>query len=685
MPPIDVSPFSTLAQRVLAVLLLPVFSSTALPARAQTVSTQLPTVEVGAAPVVGRPGQPTVDLTGPQLVLRQGANSTLGSALAGLPGLGSTWYGPNADRPIMRGLDGNRVDILGNGSVLLDASATSYDHNAPLNPLAAESIELLRGPQALLYSGGAVGGVVDVINDDIPRAPYSGVSGVAQLQGDTAFHGGAGAFILDGGNGRVGLHADGYRREAGDYSVPGGISAPSIADGRVINSAARDSGGSLGSALTGDWGYLGASVSRQDNLYGTIVDPAVQIDMRSTRTSLRGELRGIQGVGSLGLSYTHTDYQHVELDAGTPATRFINKGDNLRLTARHEAGSFKAVAGLQSLQFHFSALGDEAFLPQTRTRNTALFALLSNVSGRWGWSAGARVERAEVRSDGEADTGVARFGVAKARNFMPASASLQGRYALTPALALVGIVSHNERAPSYDELYADGPHDATGAFERGNPSLPKERSNSLELGLEYGDGGTRCSVTAFATRYGSYDALVRSGRTVDGNGNPVPDGTPDALPEFDHVGVKASFVGLEASLLRSLVEGPRRLDFAVRLDWVRADDLSNGQPLPRIAPLHFAPALIYAHGKWSARAELQMAARQTRVPTSDLLGPTPGYALLNASLTRHFAVSGHGGLWFVKLTNLNNQAAYNASSVDTVRNLVPLPGRGVAAGLQVSL
>lgn len=685
MPPIDVSPFSALPLRALAALLLPVLGSAALPAWAQTVSTQLPTVEVGAAPVVGRPGQPTVDLTGPQLVLRQGANNTLGSALAGLPGLGSTWYGPNADRPVVRGLDGNRVDILGNGSALLDASAASYDHNAPLNPLAAQSIELLRGPQALPYSGGAVGGVVDVINDDISRAPYSGVSGVAQLQGDSAFHGGSGAFTLDGGNGGIGLHADGYHREAGDYSVPGGISARSIADGRVINSAARGSGGSLGSALTGDWGYLGASVSRQENLYGTIVDPAVQIDMRSTRTSLRGELRGIQGVGSLGLSYTHTDYQHVELDAGTPATRFINKGDNLRLTARHEAGSFKAEAGLQSLQFDFSALGDEAFLPQTRTRNTALFALVGNVSGRWGWSAGARVERAEVRSDGEADTGVARFGVARARNFMPASASLQGRYALTPALALVGIVSHNERAPSYDELYADGPHDATGAYERGNPALPKERSNSLELGLEYADGGTRYSVTAFTTRYDSYDALVRSGRTVDGDGNPVPDGTPDALAEFDYVGVKARFVGLEASLLQPLLEGPRRLDFAVRLDLVRADDLSNGQPLPRIAPLHFAPALIYAQGKWSARAELQVAARQTRVPASDLLGPTPGYALLNASLTRLFAVSGHGGLWFVKLTNLNNQAAYNASSIDTLRNLAPLPGRGVAVGLQVTL
>lgn len=659
-----------------------------LPALAQVAAepTPLPAVEVNAAPVVGVPGAPTVDLSGPQLFLRQGGSNTLGAALSGLPGLSSTWYGPNADRPVVRGLDGNRVDILSNGSALLDASAASYDHNVPLNPLAAQSIELLRGPQALPYSGGAVGGVVNLVNDDIPREPLRGFSGVAQMQGDSAFRGGSAAFSADGGNGQLGLHADAYHREVGDYAAPRAAQGPSIVDGRVRNSAARGDGGSLGAGLTGSWGYLGAAISRNDNRYGVIVDPQVQIDMRSTRTSVRGALRNVLGANKLGLSYTHTDYQHTELDAGQPATRFINTGDNLRLTAHHTVGRVQIETGLQVLQFDFSALGDEAFLPQTRTRNTALFALASGGNALWAWSAGARLDHVRVASDGEAATGIARFGAASAASFTPLSVSLQSQYALSPALALTGAVSHNERAPSYDALYANGPHDATGAYERGNPALPKERSNSVEMGVKATQGRARYTATAFLTRYSSYTALIRSGNTVDVEGNSVPEGTPDALPEFNNLRVRARFVGLEASMLQPLHDSHgQRLDFAARLDWVRADDLSNNQPLPRIAPLHFTPALIYTQGRWSAEAQVQMAARQTRVPSSDLLGATPGSVRVNTSLTHRFSAGGRSGLWFIKLNNLFNQAAYSASAIDTLRNLAPLPGRGVAAGLQVSL
>ena len=646
---------------------------------------QLPTVNVKAGSASSAPRRSAMDLAGTQLLLRQGGGNTLGSALSGLPGLSSTWYGPNADRPIVRGLDGNRVDILSNGSSLVDASATSYDHNAPLNPLAAQRIELLRGPQALPYSGGAVGGVIDVTNGDIPYDPVQGVSGVAQWRGDSAFHGGAAAFTLDGGNGKAALHAEAHQRRAGDYSVPGGVSAPSIANGRVTNSAARAGGGSLGGSLTGDWGYAGLSASRSEDLYGSILDPAVRIDMRQSRTSLRGELRNLPVIGSLGLQYTHSDYQHAELDAGMLATRFVNQGDNLRLVARRRAGAFDAEVGMQLLQSEFSALGLEAFLPRTRTRDAALFALLGRTAGRWSWSTGARLERAEVAASGEADTGVARFGSASSRGFVPASASLQGQYAIDPLLSVSGTVSHNERAPRFDELYANGPHEATGAYERGNPNLPKERSNSLEIGLKYGQGRTRYGAALYTSHYSNYVALIRSGRDVDGDGNPLPAGAPGALPEFQYLGVKARFAGIEASMLQPLPIDAPRVDFAARLDWVRADDLSHGQPLPRIAPLRFAPALIVTQGPWTARVELQMAARQNHVPASDPLGPTPGYALLGASFTRRFGSGGLDGLWFVKLTNLTDQAAYNASSVDTLRKLAPLPGRGLSVGLLLGL
>jgi len=666
-----------------AALTLPPWTAT----NAQSPSADaLPAIEVTAAPIVGVPGAPTVDLSGPQLLLRQGGGNTLGAALSGLPGLTSTWYGPNADRPVVRGLDGNRVDLLANGSPLLDASAASYDHNAPLNPLAARSIELLRGPQALRYSGGAVGGVVDVIDDAVPSEPLRGIDGEAQLGADSAFRSGSAAFTADGGDGRIGLHADGYVRDAGDYVAPRGAVAPSIVDGRVLNSGARATGGSLGGSLTGDWGFFGAAISGDAKRYGTVVDPNVQIDMHSTRATLRGALRHVLGADRIGLDYTHTDYHHTEIDGGEPATRFINRGHSLRVSAERRFGTVRTEVGVQALRFDFSALGDEAFLPQTRTRDTALYALASGEAGAWAWSAGARVASVQVDSAGEAATGVARFGAPQSRRFSPLSVAVQGQYALTPQLALTATLAHNERAPSFDELYGNGPHDATGAYERGNPALPKERSHTLELGIKASAGRARYTATAFYTRYANYITLLRSGQWVNGDGEPVTPDAPDALPEFNSVGVRARFIGIEASALQPLFDhGGRQLDLAARLDWVRADDLSNGQPLPRIAPLHFTPALVYTQGPWSARAELQMAARQTRVPASDLLGATPGYVLVNASLTQRFSAAGHAGVWFVKLNNLLDQRAYNASSIDTLRNLAPLPGRGIAAGVQFSL
>ena len=681
--PKTLNPLPQLRPLALALLL-----AQTIPAQAQAAgeTPSLPAIDVVAAPVIGAPGAPTVDLTGPQLLLRQGESSTLGAALSGLPGLTSTWYGPNADRPVVRGLDGNRVDILSNGSPLLDASAASYDHNAPLSPLAARAIELLRGPQALPYSGGAVGGVVDVIDDAIPIAPLRGVEGLAQLRGDSAFPGGSAAFSLDGGNGALGLHADGYKRRASDYVAPDGAQAESIVDGRVRNSDADGYGGGLGGGVTGRWGFVGLSVRSDANRYGTIVDPNVEIDMRSERTSLRGELRHVLGADALGLAYTHTHYRHTELDSGQPATRFVNQGDTLRLSLRRRLAGIDLQLGLQALRLAFSALGDEAFLPQTHTRNTAVFGLASGASGRWAWSAGTRLESARVSSDGEGATGIARFGAASAQRFTPMSVAVQAQYALTPQVALTSTLAHNERAPSYDELYANGPHDATGAYERGNPALRKERSNSVELGVKVENARARYSATAFLTRYSNYIGLVRGGQTVDGDGNPVPLDTPDSLPEFLYVGVQARFSGIEASLLQPLLDqGGQRLDLAARLDWVRADDLTNGQPLPRIAPLHFTPALNYTRGNWSARVEAQMAARQNRVPSSDLLGPTPGSVRVNASLTQRFTASGRTGLWFVKLSNLLDQTAYSANAIDTLRQLAPLPGRGIAAGVQISL
>ena len=224
---------------------------------------------------------PTSVLSGNDLVRRRG--STLGETLDGLPGLSSSYFGPNANRPMIRGQDGDRIRVLSNSGVPLDASALSYDHAVPIDPLVIERIEVLRGPAALLYGGSAVGGVVNAIDNRIPKAALDGVSGSAELRyGGPATERGAAALVESGGKGFV-VHADGFWRETDDMKTPW-YSRPLEGGGServntILNSASKSYGGALGGSMVWDKGYLGASVDTYHSDYGVVAEPDVTIDM----------------------------------------------------------------------------------------------------------------------------------------------------------------------------------------------------------------------------------------------------------------------------------------------------------------------------------------------------------------------------------------------------------------------
>ena len=612
--------------------------------------------------------------------LRERGQGSLGETLGSLPGVSSTYFGTQASRPIVRGLDGERVRVLSNSLATQDASALSYDHAVPTDVLSADRIEVLRGPAALLYGGSAMGGVVNVLDNRIPREAIDGPQGRVQLQGASGNRERSAAALLETGNGTQAWHVDAFERSSADVRVPN-------AAGRIPNSAATARGGALGMSHFGEGVRLGLSASTYRSSYGTVAEDDTRIGMRSDRLAWEGEWRNPgalwESVQVLGGA---SDYSHTEYEGGAAGTVFAKRGQDLRVQARHRPllgpmGPLEGVVGLQWESGRFKADGEEAFVPYTRSRSQALFAL---EEWRTGWGqlqAGARIEQVAVRSDGSPWS--ERF-VAGERRFDPRSASLGGHVQLAGDWRATAQLAHSERAPSDAELFANGPHLATHTWEKGNDGLGLEKSNSLELGLERRSGPHPMKFSVYESRFSNFIGLMATG-AVKGDAD---------LPEYAFQGVRARLRGWEASgqsrawtgtgtgTGQGAGQGAGTLDLHWRVDQVLADNLSTGEPLPRIAPWRVGLSGVYKFDAWQARLGFDHAAAQRRVPGGS--AATSAYTLWHASLNyRQKAAMGTVN-WFARLDNLGNALAYSATSIltSTVPGRVPLPGRSLKLGAQ---
>ena len=609
--------------------------------------------------------------------LLERGQSTLGETLSGLPGVSSTYFGPNASRPIIRGLDGDRIRVLNNSASSLDASALSYDHAVPLEVLSTDRIEVLRGPAALQYGGSAVGGVVNVIDNRIPRAGLAGVSGKTQLQAGTGNDERSAAALLEAGNERWAVHVDGFDRRTGDVRVPVSLAcdkpgSPAQAR-RICNSSSESRGGAIGFSTFWDHGYLGASVNTHQSDYGTVAEDQVTIGMKTTRYALEGQVRQLPGwFDSVKARLSHTDYQHTEFDNGAAGTLFANQGQDLRIEARHRPlAGWQGVVGVQTESSRFSAVGDEAFAPFSRTRSQALF-VHEELPTAWGqFTAGARWESVRVESLG--NPVLPRFDEGRgAQKFNPFSVAAGSVFKLSPSWSLTGNAAMTQRAPKDYELFANGPHLATHAWEIGNKDLGLEKSNSLDGGVHWKSGPDRFNVTAFASHFGNYIGLMNTQDVEDG------------LPVQIYQGVKAQFKGLEASGRQRLWQGTSTLDLHWRADTVRATNQSTGEPLPRISPMRVGATLVHGQGPWSAKLGADWHAAQNRVP--DGSRPTAAYTLVNASVSYRQKLDATVLNWFARLDNMTDQLAYSASSIltSTAFGKSPLPGRSFKMGVQAT-
>ena len=667
----------TLAALGLLVLVMGCNEVLAQSAPAASNAASLQTITVTANPLGATElASPISATSGVELILR--AKSTLGETLDGTPGISSTYFGPNASRPVIRGLDGDRIRILSNGSAGSDLSGLSFDHAMTQDPLSIERIEVLRGPATLQYGGSAVGGVVNLIDNRIPREPLFDAQGGVSARADASLASGnreqAGAVMLETGTDRYALHLDTMARNTQDVAVPialscsrGGVTTTAR---RLCNSASMAWGGALGGSLFYEHGYLGVSLSSYGSSYGTVAQDEVQIGMQSQRLSLEGEVRDLQGFWqALKAQYARNEYRHTEYESGSASTQFRTHHDELRLQARHvRMGRWEGVLGLQLEGGEFFADGSEVYAPYSRTRSAAAFV---HEEYRTGWghvSAGVRLESVLVESLGS--PGSASFTPAS-RRFNPASYALGVLWKIQPKWQLSANLSASERAPRDYELFANGEHVATNAIEIGNIGLDKERSTNLDLGANWKHGHHSAGVQAFVNQFDNFISLEQS----DSSTSP---------PSYSYRPVRARFMGAEVHGKWRLLDGGRTIDLLMRADSVRAENTDSGQPLPRIAPLRLGASLHWAQGPWSARLGIDQIAAQDRVP--DGQSATSGYSMWNAALTRRAKAGRSNLLLYARLDNLGDTLAYSATSIltQTSPGRVPLPGRSLRAGLQLS-
>ena len=639
-------------------------------------------------------------------VLARDLRGTIGETLARQPGVSSTSFGPNASRPILRGLQGERVRVLTDGIGSFDVSNTSVDHAVAINPLTAERVEVLRGPAALLYGSSAIGGVVNVIDARIPhRVPdepihVEGLATYGSAANERSVSGKAEAPL---GGGFV-AHVDGSWSKTDNMRTGGHILTPALraeaaasgdADiaalanlkGDLPNSAAEswEVAGAL--AYIGTSGDIGISVNHIDNLYGVPVRYAlepgeeaeqVRLHMKQTRADMRAELHpGGAIIDRIRLRAGFADYQHSEIaEDGTVGTTFYNKGLEGRLElVQARRGGWDGVVGAQILARDFHVVGDEKFLPANSTTQFGLFTLQSLDFGPLRLEAGGRYEHSRAAASADEDLG---FAVPVTRSFDALSFSTGLSYTVLPDWRVGINVVRSERAPSAEELYARGPHAGTQAYELGNPDFGKEKNWGLEASLRGTGQDYTVSLSSYYNWFSGYiyDALVPDAACLAASGE-----TSLEFPCYQYAQADARTYGFEAQVTATVARwGDTALSLDGSADYVHARIVGEG-PAPLIPPLRLQGGAELGNDRWTGRAEIEHGFRQDRVAALET--ETPAYTLVNASLRFKPFPSNEQTSILLSANNIFDTVVRRHASV--MKDYAPLAGRDLRVTLRFGL
>lgn len=638
---------------------------------------------------------------------------TIGETLKNEPGVSSTFFGAGASRPIIRGQGGDRVRVLTNGIGSIDASSASPDHAVAAEPAQAERIEVLRGASLLRYGSSGSGGIVNVIDGRIPtELPEDGIDGAVRIGASSVDNGREAAGSIDFGAGNLVFHFDGTIKETDDYRIPGfaesarlralevaeeeeehhdededehGHEEEEEAFGRLENSQTKSTALTGGASYIGERGFIGFALHKFDSDYGIPGghshgeedehhdedeeehdedeheeehdheeegEEQVTIGLDQTRLDINGALEFDGIIERLQFFGGYADYKHTEFEApGEVGTVFTNEGYEARLEAiQREKNGWAAAYGIQLRNRDFSAIGEEAFVPPTKTKQIGVYTFHEKEIGDFHLEGAARYENSSQENS------VTNEDI----NFDLFSVSAGGDVHLSDAIRLGGTIFRTERAPTTEELFSNGPHLATEQFELGDATLDKEVATGVELAFRHREDGHYVTVNAFYTDYSDYIFETATGDEEDG------------LDVFQFTGADASFKGFEVQGGMDLAQ---LSDFTLKADalaeYVRAKT-ENGN-LPRIPPLSILTGIEADSERFNFRAELDYAAEQNKLDAFEI--PTDDYALVNLFATWRAPTGAQDVRLSLSVMNLLDDDARQHASF--LKDTVPLPGRNV--------
>jgi iron complex outermembrane recepter protein len=656
-------------------------------------------------------------LNGRELSLKR--ENTLAETLNSIPGVSNSSFGPSVGRPMIRGMDSDRVKILQNGVNNLDASNLSFDHGVSIDPLIIEQIDVIRGPATLLYGGGAVGGVVNAIDHRIPKEKLQGITSRGEVRYGGANLEQSNAAVVDVGTGNFVMHFDAYNRDAKNLRIPGNAISnrlestqvwipeggpPSTPTGteppvypgkydpyptnhgrkKLLNSQSETRGGAVGASMIFDRGYAGVSYAKHQTKYGSVKEPGILLDMDTDRIDFASEIRDLGSFFERAkFKAAYTDYRHHEMDAVTIHTTFKNRAIDGTFELMHvPLLGLKGVIGTQFDNGKFDATGHEAFTPNSKTNSQSVYVYEELPLNQHKMTFGLRHGKHEVESKGggEMHEGVPKFGGPSRKKFNTNNAAIGGLYKLNEQWSLTGNLSHNERAPSYFELFANGVHSATGVFEEGTANLKKEKSNGLDGQIRWKSGQDSLTLGAYFNKFSNFIGLLST--SAEGHGEHEDEsGDEITYKKSTFSGIKAEFKGVELEGKTMLTD---YLQFNVRGDYVDAKDKTNGGYVPRISPLKLGAGLKYEFDRFGARLDVLHAFKQDRVASNynyqggkELM--TDAYT--NVSMMATYKLPTQLNLEaFTRANNLLDEEIREHTSF--LKDIAPMGGRSIMFGLR---
>ncbi len=621
--------------------------------------------------------QPIKILSGDELERKQ--SNSIGETVKNELGVNSTYFAPGASRPIIRGLGSNRVRVLENGIGALDASSLSEDHPVSIEPYFAKQIEILRGPATLRFGPSAFGGVVNIINNRIPKTlKTSPFELKAAVEHATVSDGETAALELNGSHNSFAWHFDGLTRDTDDYDIDGFANEEERENkGRLANSDVETDNNGLGASYITDKGMIGFGYNRLDTDFGVpgAEEGDIRIDLKQYRYDMLAELFSPFGnIEKISLRSTYNNYRHFEVEEdGEVATAFDNEELESRLEIIHIINDgWKNAYGVQYNDRDFSAVGEEAFIQPLDQERYGIFAVSHYHSELWDLEGGIRFDRDEFDPDNGDDEDFSVFSV-----------SFGAQRQLANDMKFNVLVARTERAPQETALYADGPHLATLTFETGSTDIDEETSYNIELGLEQNKSSHSWAVNTYYNRIDDYIYLALVDANNDGEADRVDeDGMLDPMGELIagmYENEDAEFYGIEAEFVKQLVSNSA-YDLRGRIfgDYVRAEfDDSDVGDVPRIPTGRVGLGLEFYRDTWDGSIDLIYVDDSNNEANFET--DTDSYTMLNASVSKTFYAGDSTGIRvFLKGENLLDEDARQHTSF--TKDRVVLPGIGVTLG-----